>query len=884
MKRHLLVSLVTICMLVARAHADDYERLRVGLQADGRIVVPTNQILEPAGKQVTFRGRPVDLLLIDNDQTLVVKDQFDLRFVDVQSGQVRQSLPSQAAGRSRGLGVVGLASQGERIYVSDAHDRVMVAKRQPDAGYVWEDPIPLTPPAVGGLAHPAGLAFQNETLLWVASTRGNCVQLLNVETRRVEQVIPVGVAPYGVLRVAPDKVYVSNWGGNKPAAGDVQLSTADSPVRVDPRTGIANHGSVSVLRLVDGKWTLATSIEVGLHPCGMALGANAKFAYLANANSDTVSVIDGETDAVVETIPCRPEARLPFGSGSNAVALSPDGRLLYVANGTNNCLAVVELGAASRDPKGQETEPGADSPTASRVAGLIPCGWYPGAVAVTADGRQLFVANVKGHGSLGAPPPDDKRRNSRQYLGSLTIVDVPDATTLEQYTQRVHANNRLAYSLAGLESPREGVAPVCVPERHGEPSLIEHVVYVIKENRTYDQVFGDIETGNGDPSLCIFGQEVTPNHHRLVREFTLFDNFYCSGVLSADGHQWINEAYVTDYLEKSFGNFTRSYPYDGGDPLAHPATGFLWDHVLAHGKTLRNYGEFIFAKYDPANATWADLYADHQQSRRTVRVSATAAVPALVPHSHPTYTGFPLTTPDVYRADLFIEELRQFEEQGTLPNLLYVFLPCDHTEGTSPGYPTPRAMVADNDLALGRIVEALSHGKFWPKTCIFVVEDDPQDGFDHVDGHRTVGLAISPYTKRKFVDSTCYNQTSMVKTIELMLGLAPMNQLDLCASAMRDCFQVEPDLTPYECLPNNVPLDEMNRPLGELHGQALRWAQASLELDFSREDLADEDTLNRIVWFAMQGDAPYPGHLTGQDDDDEEDEARGDEEGDDETE
>src|SRR5262249_38062528 len=275
------------------------------------------------------------------------------------------------------------------------------------------------------------------------------------------------------------------------------------------------------------------------------------------------------------------------------------------------------------------------------------------------------------------------------------------------------ANNRLAYSIAGLEKPRADARTVPVPLRHGEPSVFKHVIYVIKENRTYDQVFGDIKEGNGEPKLCVFGEEVTPNHHKLAREFTLFDNFYCSGVLSADGHTWVNEAYVSDYLEKSFGGFTRSYPDDGSDPLAYVPTGFLWDNALAHKKTLRNYGEYIKTTYTPAKSTLSDWYAEDQKAGSNPRLHAAAKahLHTLQPYTHPSYPWFPLLMPDVFRARLFIDEFKELEKKGSLPNLIYVTLPCNHTDGTRPGFPTPRAMVADNDLALGQIVEAVSHSK-----------------------------------------------------------------------------------------------------------------------------------------------------------------------------
>jgi YVTN family beta-propeller protein len=859
-------------LALSPANADERDRLKVGLQPDGRILVPTNQILRPAGRQVTFPGRPVDVLLIDDGRTLVAKNMRNLVFIDPATGAIRQTLALPAAkdGLAGAFSAVGLLAAGDRVFATDSQGAVRVAGREPDGSFAWETAYRLKAPAVRGAAYPTGMARRRDGQLWVCSSRGNELQLFNTTTGEVVARVPVGVAPY-MPAVVGEKVYVSNWGGDHPKPGEATHKTSGTPVQVDPRTSVANHGSVSVVAQAGDGWKQVTSIPVGGHPSGLTASRAGKFLYVANANSDTVSVIDTARDVVVETIDCKPADKLPFGTGSNAVALAPDGRTLFVANGTGNCVAVVRLGRKS-------TEAADGVPEASDVVGLIPTGWYPGAVRLSADGKRLFVANVKGHGSLsprkraapkrkgkqagdGDDPaaPQNRGKNSHDHLGSVSLIDVPDAAALKVHTDTVNANNRLGYALAGLEKPRPDTKPVPVPRRHGEPSVFEHVIYVIKENRTYDQVFGDMKEGNGDPKLCIFGEEVTPNQHKLAREFVLLDNFYCSGVLSADGHSWVNAAYATDYLEKQFGQFTRSYPYEGSDPLAFPTTGFLWDNALAGGKTFRNYGEFVKSSYQPRGVKWADLYADYANGTAKVKITATPNLRSLDKHSHPGYPGFPLTTPDVYRAKLFLDEFKKFEQQGNFPNLVYVFLPANHTNGTRPGSPTPRAMVADNDLALGRIVEAVSKSKFWPKTCILVTEDDPQNGFDHVDGHRTVGMVVSPYTKRKAVDSTCYNQTGMVKTIELILGLPPMTQLDLSATPLRNCFAAEPNLTPYTATKNRIPLDEMNRKVSELNGSARKFALQSLKLDFDEEDRADEDTLNRILWFATRGDQPYPG-------------------------
>jgi YVTN family beta-propeller protein len=828
--------------------ADEHERLAVGVQPDGRIVVPTNQILHPAGTQITFPGRPVDLAFSDEGKVLVVKNMKDLVFLDLATGQVRQTLA-----HAQGFSVVGLWVSGPRVYVSDTHSRIMVAVRNGNGLYKWEKPISLKKPAVGGDTYPAGLVGIAPNEMLVAASRANNVQVVNPGNGKVEYVVPVGVAPYALCRTAPDRCYVSNWGGDPPAAADPQAPSSGTPVRIDPKTGVASQGTVSLLARVAGRWQQLKTIRVGLHPCGMTLSPQGRFLYVANANSDSVSVIDARSDQVVETISCRPEARLPFGSGSNALALSPDGHTLYAANGTNNCVAVIRLGVTAVD-----TPLPPHDPASSHVVGLIPTAWYPGALQLTPDGKRLLVANIKGPGTLAVRRSPEKGKNSRDHLGSISAIDIPDAARLKQYTQEVNANNRLAYSLAGLEKPRPRVAAAPVPARHGEPSIFKHVIYVIKENRTYDQLFGDIKEGNGDPNLVMFGEEVTPNHHALARQFTLFDNFYCSGVVSADGHQWVNEAYVTDYLEKAFGTFTRSYPDEGQDPLAFAPTGFLWDNARAHGKSFYNYGEFVTSEY-PKDATWTHFFNEYKSGTFKLKVEARPALKTLAPFTRLGYPGFPLKAPDVYRARMFLDDLKNYERKGEFPSLLYVYLPCDHTNGTNPGSPTPRAMVADNDLALGQVVQAISKSKFWADTCIFVVEDDPQDGFDHVDGHRSVALVLSPYTRRGFVDHTVYNQTGMVKTIELILGLPAMNQLDLSATPMRACFQAQADLTPYTCLPNRTPLDEMNPPLKSLTGKALEWAKKSVELDLDDADQADADTLNRILWHSTRGyDTPYP--------------------------
>jgi hypothetical protein len=420
-----------------------------------------------------------------------------------------------------------------------------------------------------------------------------------------------------------------------------------------------------------------------------------------------------------------------------------------------------------------------------------------------------------------------------------------------------------------------------VPERFGEPSVFKHVVYIIKENRTYDQVLGDVKEGNGDASLCVFGERFTPNQHKMVREFVLLDNTYCSGILSADGHQWADSAIGTEYLERSFAGFPRSYPDlmgdDEVDALAYSPAGFIWDNALARGKTLRDYGEGAITEAHWKDKTkkgapkFLDYYRDFTNHAGEIEIYSRPAIESLRPYLAANTVGWELHIPDVFRAEQFIKELKGFEQSGELPNLIIICLPNDHTSGTKPGTPTPGAQVADNDLAFGQIVEAISHSKFWPETCIFAIEDDPQAGWDHVSGYRTTAYVMSPYTRRGTVVSTQYNQTSLLRTIELILGLPPMNQLDATATPMFDCFTNAPDLRPFSAVVSNIPLDQMNPETGRISDRTLRKnAYASARLPLAKPDQCPEDLLNRIIWHAMKGSsAPYPEWaVQGQPDDD----------------
>ena len=679
--------------------------------------------------------------------------------------------------------------------------------------------------------------------------------------RRLE----TGALPYDVL-LLNGKAYVSNWGGR--VADDKSVTGPagrGSVVRVDPIRHIASEGSLSILDLKSGK---AQEILTGKHASALALSPDKNYLVVANAGEDTLSVLDTRTDKIVETVSLREDDL--FGSSPDALTFSPDGERLFVALGSRNCVAQIAFRAGR-----------------SRLMGKIPTGWFPGALAYDENRKMLHVANIKGAGSghpvaAGAPV----KYNTHQYFGTLSLIPLPTTQQLAHLTGVVDWNTRRAMTSVAKMAARPNQPPRPIPERVGEPSVFKHVVYIIKENRTYDQVLGDVKEGNGDESLCIFGENVTPNQHKIARDFALLDNTYCSGILSADGHQWADTGFSTDYMERSFAGFPRSYP-DGMDDtdidaMAYSPAGFIWDNVLKHGKTLRDYGEFTIDEvgWKDANRkgspTFKQYYDDFVKGGNETKIGCRPAIESLRPHIKTDTVGWNMRVPDVVRAAKFIEELKGYEAKGELPNFMIICLPNDHTSGTSAGMPTPAAHVADNDLAMGRIVEAISKSKFWKETCIFAIEDDPQNGWDHVSGYRTTAYVVSPYTKRKTVVSTQYNQPSLLHTMELILGLPPMNVMDAIATPLYDCFTDTPDFSPFNAVPNNIPLDQLNpAPRALLDPIQKRYAQISATLPLDKVDACPDDLLNRILWTNRKGSkAPYPSHYISlvQDDDDEEDE------------
>lgn len=821
--------------------------------------LPTGQTIHPSGELATFNGRPVDLVVSPDGRSVFIKDNRGIVVLDAAGWTLRQELGFPRGGGS--MHGIALSPDGSRLYATNSDNLLCEGAVDANGRVAWKRQIEIPGPGGKGASYPCGIALSPDgSTACVALSCNNSLGVVDLAAGKLLREIPVGIAPLDVA-LSPDgkQAFVSNWGGRRPKEGEPTAPSAGTPVLIDSR-GVAASGTVSFVDLEAGRET--GQAATGLHPGDVELDSRAGRLYVANANSDTITVIDARTRRVLDMISTRPDGRMGFGSAPNALALSPDGRTLYAANGGGNAVAVVDV-----------------SGDRAAVKGFIPTAWYPGGVRV-ANGR-LYAACVKGLGSRSdsterfvprttdadakrpAPPRDQAggaRRSVYQYLGAVSRTDLPDDAQLRRWTAQVRADAQLAMHARERERGTGAARPRPVPARVGDPSVFEHVIYVIKENRTYDQILGDIGKGNSDPKLVIYGEKVTPNHHALAREFVLLDNFYCNGVLSADGHSWATEGNVTDHLEKAFGGFTRSYTF-GDDPLTYSSSGFLWDNALAHGKTVRNFGEMDYASPEKGQG-WFDVYKAYREGKRQT-FAQKIGLESLRRMSARDYPGWSIDIPDALRADRFLEALREYEAKGTLPNLTILYLPQDHTAGSSAAHPSPRAMVADNDLALGRVVEGLSKSRFWSKTCIFVVEDDPQDGFDHVDGHRSLCLVISPYTKRGAVVNRFYNQTSVLHTMERILGLPAMNQMDAASPLMDACFNATPDLRPYASRPNNIALDERNPSVKALRGPARVWAMRSQTLRFDGPDRVDDRAMNRVLWHAARGNESYPAKWEG---------------------
>jgi YVTN family beta-propeller protein len=794
----------TLFMISARAGDEPRREMTwPGLTPAGSVLLPNGWSLKPAGRQLPLGDLPVQIAVHPSEPVLAVLHAgygaHEIITLDAQRGDIlgRVALPQTFSG-------LVWSADGKRLYASGGFDDCIY--RFDQGGGLLSNRWVLKYDEEGDAPRcPAGLALTVDgRILYVANAFSHQLAAYNTSSGKLLQQIPLGAEayPYGLaLDEGATRLYVSLWG----------------------------RAEVAVVNL--SAFEVAARVPVQEHPNEMRLARQGTVLYVANANRNTVSVVDTLIGKVIETIGTAIDPRASTGCTPSSLALSPDENVLFVANANTNDVAVVNV-----------KDRGASAPL-----GFVPTGWYPTSVRVSRDGSTLYIANGKGGTSKanrdGPRPGFGGNNRLREYIGSLfqgtlSLVPMPSPTTMARYSQTVYECSPIRRGDPTAVSGPVSDGKNAIPARVGDPSPITHCVYIIKENRTYDQVFGDMSEGNGDRALCLFPEKVTPNHHALAREFVLLDSFYVESEVSADGHEWSMGAYATDFVERTWpinyrGEKRMPYPAEGAFAIARPAEGYLWDRAAAKGVGYRSYGEFIDNGPTPDDP-------------------ATTRIKALEGHFDPKFRSYDLDYPDVKRAERFLEELAGFEKTGEMPRLIVLRLPNDHTSGTARGKPTPTAFLADNDLALGQVVEGLSKSRFWPHLAIFVVEDDAQNGSDHVDAHRTVALAISPYIRRKSIDSTLYSTSSMLRTMELILGLEPMSQFDAAARPMYAAFTGTPDLKPYEHRPPGVDVKATNL--------ATAWgAEASERLNLEIEDRADDLVFNEIIWKSVKGaDSPMP--------------------------
>jgi DNA-binding beta-propeller fold protein YncE len=805
----------------------------MGRQADGRFVVSSGQRI--GAGDIAFDGRPSDMALHPTLDLLAVLSQNEV-FLCSPKGVVartRASLGSDEKRESINAGFRGVAwtrdsrnpdrsADGSRFVVSTDHGSLQEFLVE-DSACVPKAKIRLTPPGVTKNAVPGGMCVTKDgAMLYVAAAGLDEVVEIDLATGKRTRGFPVGALPFEV-RLSEDEhqLIVSNWGGRRPVAGDRTANSADEKIVVDER-GAPASGTVTIIQRAGGD---SFSVDVGIHPTSIAV--KGEKAFVANAMSDSVSEIDLRAGRVSRTIPLTWNGLRVVGAMPNALAFRGD--TLYACDGGDNAVAEIDLSSGA-------------------VRGFRPAGYFPCAVHLAADGARAYVLNSKGNGSV-ANTIKGNPGSPHDFQGTISVLDL--AKPLAGETATVARDNRWE----SLGDPR--------PDHPVYRGAIKHVLYIIKENQTYDSIFGDMGVGNGDPSLCIIGEKVMPNHRKIAREFTLFDNGYVSGTNSADGHAWSTQSIANDYLEHFYVGYSRTYPDDGDCAMSISNGGCLWDAAVAKGRSVRVYGEFCddaLAEYSPRRPKdWFEAWNDYVGGKHEFTFTAHTRVAGLKPYICPTVHYWPLIQSDQSRADEFIREYDAFVKADKVPDLMILSLPSDHGEGTNPEYPTIRSMHADNDLAFGRVVEAITHSPQWKETAIFCIEDDGQASPDHVDGHRVPFYVISPYTRRGSVDSSLYTTTNMIRSMELILGLDPMTRFDALAAPITTCFTSEPDLTPYVHAPNNVPLGERQPAASTQSAEYREWAERSAKLNWESIDGADPYWYSRIQWFTYtNGERPFP--------------------------
>jgi YVTN family beta-propeller protein len=762
-----------------------------------KVLLPNGWSLTPAGTSLPLGDLPLNMQLAASGKLLAVTNNGQSTQTVQLIDPVTEKLLDEKVIKKSWYGLAFNAT-ADKLYVSGGNDNIILAYPVVNRKLGAADTFRLGKPWPTKIS-PAGLAVDGvRQRLYTVTKEDNALYVLDLKTKRTLSRFDLGHEAYGCL-LSPDgnTLYITLWGGQ-------QL------VAYDTRTGKITH-----------------KVATESHPNELIQSKNGRYVFVANANDNSVSVIDTKTWRVLETMSTVLYPTKLAGSTTNGLALSADEKTLYIANADNNCLAVFDV-----------TTPGK-----STSKGFIPTGWYP--TCVRTLGKKILVANGKGFSSLpnpNGPQPVKRTDNSGyqtgitagpvQYIGglfkgTLSFIPQPDAAKLQAYSRQVYANTPFTKT---SEKEAAGEAGNPVPRRRGEASPIKHVFYVIKENRTYDQILGDVREGNGDSTLCIFPKKVTPNHHALAKEFVLLDNFYVNAEVSADGHNWSMAGYATDYVEKtwpiSYGGRGGTYDYEGTRPVAYPRDGFIWDYCQRAGLTYRTYGEFAENGKTPLKS--------------------------LRGHVCPKAPGFDMDVTDVERVRIWRQDFDSLLAAGAVPQFNTIRISNDHTSGQRLGKVSPTSAVADNDLALGQLVEHISQSAIWKESVIFVLEDDAQNGPDHIDAHRSPALVISPYTRRGSVNHTLYTTAGVLRTMELILGLPPMSQYDAAAKPLFGCFQATPTLTPYQAKAAQVPLDTRNTAWNHS-------AERSQHFNLATEDATPDLDLTEVVWKSVRGeDAVVP--------------------------
>lgn len=784
----LLLATIAWATLRTRAESAPPSASAPGTLSDGTTLLPNGWRLQPAGKHLKVGNLPLNVIQTPDARYLIVtnnglaKPSFSI--VDIASWKVKSTLPLDHAW-------YGLAwhPDGTRLYSSGAGSNAVQEFHYSDGVIAPARTFAL--PAVTGESFAGGLAVSPDgKTLFVTRVFAQSVSAIDLTTGLATKTVALPAEPYGNIVSADGRLlYVSLWGG-----ASVQVYMLPSMV-------------------------LLEEFLTGEHPNAMVLSKDGQRLFVACGNDASVWVFDTFSGSAIEQISMSLFPNAPRTSTPNSVALSPDGQTLIVSNADINAVAVVDVSNGAR----------------STVNGFVPTGWYPTGAIFGADGKQMFFLSGKGLASVAKP--NDESLELRLH-GAVSVLPVPDRVTLADYTRKVLAVT--PYSDDIRLTPNVPIGSP-IPRIVGASSPIKHVFYIIRENRTYDSILGDMKEGNGDPTLTLFGAAITPNAHALASQFVLFDNFYVDADVSYDGHSFSTAAYATDAIQKIwqtvYGNRGGLYLSEGDgfmrNPygnLTAPESGYIWDYAQRARVSVRSYGEFV----------------RHLSKTAAGDVVAAESVPGLKNNVAPSFAGFDLTITDQKRVDYWLDEFRGFVQNNNLPQLSIIHLGNDHTQGTTPGMFSPKAMIADNDLAMGRVVDAIANSVYWKDSAIFVVEDDAQSGPDHVDSHRSVALVASPFAKRGFVDHTFYSTSGMLRSMELILGLPPMSQYDAAATPFFNAFQSTPDLSVYRRITPNVALDDRNPPNAV-------GAAASRAMNFSDADLTPEEPLNEIIWASVKG-------------------------------